>query len=940
MEVEADKAYTVNFYLEGQTAPLFTLTNWIPGGGRVHTLVLSGIVGAVGAQAITVNSYIDATYDYFFLRASNAVPMKHIQISFDNQVVFPDLSFKQVADYVSFPALSYKVTMKSISTGAEVSRDFTFSANQMVTLMGVGLDNTNTTKASLDIVSFNDDNSPPSSQESARVRFVHALPDGPDLDIQIDGETEWFDNLAFKESTDYKEATSGLYTIDIYSVSNKNTPLLRLRQKLEGGKVYTFFIEGLVKKKNMNVVVCPDLTYQYITLSIAHAGSDAPNLDIYLDREDASKTVVENVGYKTVTDYKTLVFSNSLIKSTITPTLRITEAGNSDKTLFLITSGLEPNSVVTLAIFGLVNTNDVQQKLRYLIMIDDNSAPSAKDKAKIRFFHASPGAPSLDVRANDLDLFNNLPYGNVGDYIEIPAKTYDRFSMFPAGNLVDPILVLSDVEFTPGSIYTMFALGVMNSDKPFEAISKLHATYSYLTISVAHASPDTGALDVLVDNQKLFSSISFTTETTSISILSGLRWIDIVPTGSNTPLISRKMDLPADSPKTLMITGFSKKASPKLDLFMIDNSWSLPSSSTKAKVRFVHAIPDLGELNVFVNTTSLNSKLNYQQYTDYMEFDGGLLYDIAAFRAGTEDVRPVVASLVNLLGGSIYTFYAEGSYANKNLKIIAKVDYTPPPDFYLRFVHVSPDLNQVDVLINDQAQFFGLDFTESTDYVPMAPGAYSVKIVPAGKLSPTWIEMADLAFGAGTYHTILIWGMVKDNSASGIDLKDDNTLPASDHLKLRFIHASPDTPAISVRLNGVEMFQNITYQEVSGYKFATTGNYKLQVYPTNSHPAHEIFQDTFYWMDKPGVYTVIAEGLLKDKTHPQFKVVSYQDAGETPEPPSPPDNGGKGKRGGLSKGGKVAIITVSVICGLGLFAGLGYFLYQKRHMAGYERIDR
>ncbi len=70
VEIDSQQSYTLHFYLNNSTdnKPIYTLTNWIPGGGQVHTLVLNGIVGAVGKQAIDVNQFVDASFEYSWIR--------------------------------------------------------------------------------------------------------------------------------------------------------------------------------------------------------------------------------------------------------------------------------------------------------------------------------------------------------------------------------------------------------------------------------------------------------------------------------------------------------------------------------------------------------------------------------------------------------------------------------------------------------------------------------------------------------------------------------------------------------------------------------------------------------------------------------------------------------------------------------------------------------
>lgn len=54
----------------------------------------------------------------------------------------------------------------------------------------------------------------PASREDARLRFLHASPDAPPLDVLLNG-TEVFTNARFGEATDYASLVTGMYTITL-----------------------------------------------------------------------------------------------------------------------------------------------------------------------------------------------------------------------------------------------------------------------------------------------------------------------------------------------------------------------------------------------------------------------------------------------------------------------------------------------------------------------------------------------------------------------------------------------------------------------------------------------------------------------------------------------------------------------------------------------------
>jgi len=54
----------------------------------------------------------------------------------------------------------------------------------------------------------------PASQEGARVRFIHASPDAPEVDVLFDG-SERFTNTAFGEISEYTNIAAGTYEVTV-----------------------------------------------------------------------------------------------------------------------------------------------------------------------------------------------------------------------------------------------------------------------------------------------------------------------------------------------------------------------------------------------------------------------------------------------------------------------------------------------------------------------------------------------------------------------------------------------------------------------------------------------------------------------------------------------------------------------------------------------------
>ena len=174
----------------------------------------------------------------------------------------------------------------------------------------------------------------------------------------------------------------------------------------------------------------------------------------------------------------------------------------------------------------------------------------------------------------------------------------------------------------------------------------------------------------------------------------------------------------------------------------------------------------------------------------------------------------------------------------------------------VRVVHASPDAPAVDVLVNDGVAFSNAPFKGITDYAALDTGTYNVKVTPTGATTPVVIE-ADLDLDAKDY-TVVAVGLLEN--IEPLVLVDNNSAPAAGKAHVRFVHASPDAPAVDVAVkDGPVLFSNISFKQVGDYLPVDAAAYDLQVRLAGTETAV---------LDVPGlaladgtVYTVFAMGL-------------------------------------------------------------------------------
>lgn len=151
----------------------------------------------------------------------------------------------------------------------------------------------------------------------------------------------------------------------------------------------------------------------------------------------------------------------------------------------------------------------------------------------------------------------------------------------------------------------------------------------------------------------------------------------------------------------------------------------------------------------------------------------------------------------------------------------------------VRVAHLSPDAPNVDVWVDGSVVLEDVPFQAVSGYLELAEGEHNVKVTPAGATTPVVID-ANVTLDGGTAYTVAATGLLGSNDLQPIVLVDDVT-PANGVAHVRFVHASPDAPAVNVGVtNGPVLFSDISFRSAGDYVSVGQGTYDLAVSVTSS----------------------------------------------------------------------------------------------------------
>lgn len=165
-----------------------------------------------------------------------------------------------------------------------------------------------------------------------------------------------------------------------------------------------------------------------------------------------------------------------------------------------------------------------------------------------------------------------------------------------------------------------------------------------------------------------------------------------------------------------------------------------------AAVRVAHFSPDAPNVDIYVEGNRVLADVAYGTVSPYLEIEPGT-YTVTITAAG--DPETVAFSGDVTFGAGFYTVAAVGELGAGTFEPLVLLD---AGSALARLVHASPDAPAVDVYADDQLLFENVAFTESTDYVPVPAGDYTITVRPAGDPETT-VASFDVTLELGMAHT-------------------------------------------------------------------------------------------------------------------------------------------------------------------------------------------
>jgi len=173
--------------------------------------------------------------------------------------------------------------------------------------------------------------------------------------------------------------------------------------------------------------------------------------------------------------------------------------------------------------------------------------------------------------------------------------------------------------------------------------------------------------------------------------------------------------------------------------------------------------------------------------------------------------------------------------------------------------HASPNAPGVDLLVDSKVvNSAALNFPNNTGYLAVESGTRNIKVNASG--TTTTVINADLTFEKDKNYSIFAVDSLSKISA--IVLTDDLTAPASGKAHVRFVHLSPNAPAVDIAVasSGAVVFSNKSFKEYTAFTPLDAGSYNLDVRVAGTTTVALTLPTITLEAGK--IYTVYAKGFL------------------------------------------------------------------------------
>ena len=565
---------------------------------------------------------------------------------------------------------------------------------------------------------------------------------------------------------------------------------------------------------------------------------------------------------------------------------------------------------------GNMKTN----KLLLTFMLATGVVSKSLAQAELQVIHncADPAAAQVDVYVNGILTLDDFGFRKATSFLSVPSGVTLNIGIAPANSTsANDTLVNIPVILQANEKYAAIASGVLNPAN-FSANPDGRPTGFQLLLTdgmrstalnpgevdfrVLHGSTDAPSVDVATQNvATLVSGAAYTDLTAYISVPAADYILDILPSGTSTPLISYAAPLSglAGGSAVVFASGF---LDPSLNqngeafgLFAaLADGTVLPLNVVgNARLQIIHnaADPAAALVDIYVNDSLLLDDFGFRKATPFIDVTTGVNLNIGIAPSTSTSVNDTLVNIpVVLNDGETYVAVAngvlnpasfaanpEGTSTAFQLLLFSGMQESAsnPSNVDLAILHGATDAPAVDVYARGVAQLVdSAAYTNLAGYLSVPAADYIIDLTPAAG-NPILVTYAAPLSGLSGGAAVVFASGFLDPSANqngepfGLfaALPDGTVLELSDTslARLQVIHncADPAADSVDVYVNGAIALDNFAFRTATPYIDIPAGvTLNIGIAGKNSTSINDTLVSFDVTLDNGGTYAAIASGVL------------------------------------------------------------------------------
>jgi hypothetical protein len=182
-----------------------------------------------------------------------------------------------------------------------------------------------------------------------------------------------------------------------------------------------------------------------------------------------------------------------------------------------------------------------------------------------------------------------------------------------------------------------------------------------------------------------------------------------------------------------------------------------------AMMRFLHASPTTENVDIHINAQLVARNVSFKQTGSYLSLPAGK-YHVDIYPTGNL-VSTIITKKITIEAGKVYTFAVIGTENKLQLLPFIEQPGVPSGETKLRFIHLSPDTQTVDIGVNKgDVVFSNVPYKKSTSYLGLSPMTVNLEVREAGTKS-ILLSVPNLKVKPNRIYTLVAVGLKQGEPA-------------------------------------------------------------------------------------------------------------------------------------------------------------------------------